>query len=146
MWRAFIDAGALIKAVLGNTNEPTKYVPAANDKTMRRSSLLQYYYNVILRKYISNTQALPAWAQIGKQWPWNIESCIVLGHALFAQGEERGGWDGWMDIVIIRIITLHRAPGEENGMDGYSCYQDTCTCVTPTSRSTHESAGGNGRI
>ena len=104
MWRAFIDAGALIKAVLGNTNEPTKYVPAANDKTMRRSSLLQYYYNVILRKYISNTQALPAWAQIGKQWPWNIESCIVLGHALFAQGTEgEGAWDG---------------------MDGYSYYQD----------------------
>ena len=67
-------------------------------------------------------------------------------HSLHRERRGGVGMDGWMDIVIIRKITLHRAPGEENGMDGYSCYQDTCTCVTPTSQSTHESAGGNGRI
>ena len=62
-------------------------------------------------------------------------------HSLHRAQRERGLGMGWMDIVIIRIITLHRAPGEENGMDGYSYYQDTCTCVTPTSQSTHESKG-----
>ena len=58
---------------------------------------------------------------IDKQLPWNIENGIVLGHAHFAQGAE----------------------GER---DGYSYYQDSCTCVTHTSQFTHESKGGNGHI
>ena len=40
------------KAVSGNTNEPTKYVANANDKTARRSSFLQYA--LLVGKHTSN--------------------------------------------------------------------------------------------
>lgn len=42
LWRAFIGA-ADKKAVFGKTNEATKYLANANDKTMRKPSLLQYF-------------------------------------------------------------------------------------------------------
>ena len=42
LWRAFIGA-ADKKAVFGKTNEATKYLANANDKTMRKPSLMQYF-------------------------------------------------------------------------------------------------------
>ena len=44
--------------------------------------------------------------------------------------------------IVNGMVSAHAGSGE----DGYSYYQDTCTCVTPTSQSAHESKGGNGRI
>ena len=52
----------------------------------------------------------------------------VCGHRLAISEEDRE-WHRW--------ISCMRGGWE----DGYSYYQDTCTCVTPTSQLAHESRG-----